>query len=350
MSPTRSTEAAVLFSTTEPLRLITLELPPLAPGQVLVDVAYSGVCHTQLGEARGRRGPDRFLPHAMGHEAAGAVAEVGAGVTKVQPGDPVVVSWIRGSGAYVPSTVYPSSDGPINSGAVTTFMRRTITCESQVTRIDAAMPLRAAALLGCAVPTGAGAVLNNAGAKPGDSVAVIGVGGVGLCAVLGARLVHANPIIAVDIVELKLNQARAAGATHVINAREQDPLQAIRDITGGRGVDYAIEASGRVEAMEMALAAVRNGGGLCVLAGNPPFGQKMSVDPFDLIRGKRIIGSWGGGAQPDRDIPMYAQLHLTGELHLEALDTQEFALGGVNDALEALEQGRLGRALLNMGA
>ncbi len=152
----KQTEAAVLFELAQPLRLITLSIPDLKPGQVFIDVAYSGVCRSQLLEVRGKRGEDGFLPHTLGHEGSGTVLEVGAGVTKVKPGDRVVLSWIKGSGADVPSTAYQSSEGPINSGAISTFMCQMVTCENRVTPIPDAMPLREAPLLGCAIQQGLG--------------------------------------------------------------------------------------------------------------------------------------------------------------------------------------------------
>ena len=343
------TLAAVLEQLNEPLKIRELTIPDLKPGQVLVEVAYSGVCHSQLLEVRGKRGPDRFLPHTLGHEGSGTVLEVGAGVTKVKLNDRAVLSWIKGSGADVPSTVYQSSEGPINSGAISTFMRQTVTCENRVTPIPDAMPLREAALLGCAIPTGAGIILNTAKVRPGGSVAVFGVGGIGLSAVLAADLVHATTVIAVDVFDHKLEQARRVGATHLINARQQDPLATIQEITGGRGVDYAIEAAGRRETMETAFQAVRDNGGLCVLAGNLPHGERILLDPFDLIKGKRIIGTWGGESQPDRDIPLYIDLYLAGKLKLDMLITHEYRLEYINRAFDDLEQGRVGRALIEMG-
>lgn len=332
----------------EPLRLQELIIPTLKPGQVLAEVAYSGVCHTQLLEARGQRGPDRFLPHTLGHEGSGTVVAVGPGVSKVQPQDRVVLSWIRGDGADVPSTVYGSDGGSVNSGAISTFMGLTVTCESRVTRIPREMPLREAALLGCAIPTGAGVVLNTAQVRPAGSLAVFGVGGIGLSAVLMAGLVSPAVVIAVDVYDHKLRQAAAAGATHVVNARTRDPVRVIRDLTGGRGVDWAIEAAGCRESMEAAFQSVRDQGGLCVLAGNLPHGEQIALDPMDLIRGKRIVGTWGGEGQPDRDIPRYAELFLQGKLKLETLITHTYPLEDINRALEDLEQGRVARALIEM--
>ena len=339
------TQAAVLFEIACPLRLIDVELPPLAAGQVLVEVAYSGVCHSQLNEVRGRKGPDRFLPHVMGHEGSGHVLAIGPGVTKVAPGDSVVLTWIKAGGAEAPGARYPSRQGFINSGAVATFMCHSIVSESRLVRAPAGIALREAALLGCAIPTGGGAVLH-AEIEDGASVAVFGVGGVGMSAIAIAGLRKANPLIAVDVVERKLELARRLGATHGIDARSHDPIAQIRVLTEGRGVDLAIEAAGIPSAMEAAFAAVRPAGGLCVLAGNVAHGQKIALDPYDLIRGRRIRGTWGGETDPDVDLPRYAQLVLSGKLDLSAMISAEYPLAAINEAMADLESGAVSRALL----
>jgi S-(hydroxymethyl)glutathione dehydrogenase/alcohol dehydrogenase len=344
------TEAAILVELNCPLRHATLTLPELKPGQVLVEVAYSGVCHSQLHEVRGRRGPDRFLPHTLGHEGSGTVLAVGDGVTKVSAGDRVVLTWIKGCGAEVPSTIYRDGAATVNSGALCTFMRHTVTCENRVVPLSAAMPLREAALLGCAVPTGAGMVLNAAKVKPASSVVVFGVGGIGLSALLAARTLAAAPLIAVDVVEAKLAEALRLGATHAVNSLQRDPLVAIHDWTGGKGVDYAIECAGRRETMETAFRSVRNQGGLCVLAGNLPHGERIGIDPFDLIRGKQLVGTWGGETRPDEDLPRYAEWFLQGRLPLAELITHEYSLEEINTALAEMEQGRVSRALIRMAA
>ena len=342
------TLATVLSELNRPLELRELTIPELKPGQILVNMAYSGLCHSQLLEVHGQRGPDRFLPHTLGHEGSGTVAEVGPGVTKVKAGARVVLSWIKGNGADVGSTQYQSAEGPVNSGALSTFMCQTVTCESRVTPIPDRMPLREAVLLGCAIPTGAGIVMNTAGVCAGSSVAVFGMGGIGLSAVMAADFMNATTIIAVDLFDHKLQQAQQVGATHLINARNQDPLSTILEITGGCGVDYAIEAAGRRETMETAFQAVRDGGGLCVLAGNLPHGELIALNPFDLIKGKRIVGSWGGETCPDRDIPLYVDLYLSGKLKLDALITHTYGLEEINQAFDDLEQGKVGRALIQM--
>jgi len=290
------TRAAVLYELNKPLKIEELSIPDLKEGQVLVKIAYSGVCRSQLNEIKGLKGEDKYLPHTLGHEGSGIVETVGPGVEKVKPGDYIVLTWIKGDGLDVSSTTYQSNNGAIiNSGAISTFMEYAIISENRLVAIPKQMPLREASLLGCAVPTGAGIVMNTAQVRQGSSVAVFGIGGIGLSAVMASSSINVATIIAIDIIEHKLEQARQLGATHLINASQQDPMAIILEITGGRGVDYAIEAAGQRETMETAFQAVHDNGGLCVLAGNLPHGERISLDPFDLIRGKLIVGTWGGG-------------------------------------------------------
>lgn len=343
-----STQAAVLQQSGRPLVIRELKLPPLRPGQVLVEMAYSGVCGTQILEVRGRKGPDRFLPHTLGHEGSGVVLEVGEGVEKVKAGDHVVLTWIKGAGADVPSTVYDSEAGPVNSGAISTFMRHTITCENRVVPIAHEMPLREAALLGCAIPTGAGIIFNTARIVPGCSVAIFGIGGVGGSALMAAAAAGAQPIFAVDIHAGKRVLAEKLGATRFIHADQGCSEEEIRALTQGRGVDVAVETAGQRVSMESAFASVRDQGGLCVLAGNLPHGERISIDPFDLIKGRRIVGTWGGETDPDRDVPNYAAMFLEDSLPLSRMLTREFLLDDVNEALKAVESGEMGRVLLRM--
>ncbi|MBI2901279.1 MAG: zinc-binding dehydrogenase [Planctomycetes bacterium] len=343
----RETEAAVLVKPGEPLRLMRLSIPELKPGQVLVEVAYSGVCRSQLLEVRGRRGHDPYLPHTLGHEGSGRVLETGAGVTKVRPGDRVILSWIKGHGADVPAATYAGPQGQVNSGAVSTFARHSVASENRVTPVPDGMALREAALLGCAVPTGAGTIFNTARVKEGDRVAVFGAGGIGLSAVMAAAAAKASVIVAVDVRDEALARARELGATHLVHAGRENPVEVIRCVTGG-GVDCAVECAGRRESMEAAFKAVKNGGGLCVLAGNLPSGECISIDPFDLIRGRRIVGTWGGETDPDRDIPLYAAMFLEGRLPLSRLIAREFALEEINLALDELDAGVLGRGLVDL--
>ncbi len=337
------TLAAVLVQQNAPLEFWELDIPPLSAGQVLVEMAYSGLCHTQLNEIRGMKGPDPFLPHTLGHEGSGVVLEVGANVTKIAPGDLVVLTWLKGSGADVPSCKY----GKVNSGAISTFLERAVVSENRVVPLPVEMPLREAALLGCALPTGAGAVRHQMKLEKGDSFALFGAGGVGLSALLAATSAGAFPRIAVDIQSEKLALASSCGATHLIDAGSENPTQRILEITENRGVDYAFESAGKRVAMEGAFESLRAPGGLCVVAGNLPKGERISLDPFDLIRGKKIIGSWGGSSSIDEDVQFYAQLFLRGELNLGALITHEVPLLAINRLIDSLAEGRVARGLIS---
>lgn len=197
---------------------------------------------------------------------------------------------------------------------------------------------------------GAGIVFNASGLKRGQSVAVFGTGGIGLCAVMAAASLGAAPIIAIDVNPDKLAKARELGATHTLTAGEDDLVPAIRSLTGGKGVDVAIESAGRAEAMESAFESVAAGGELCIVAGNPPHGQVMRINPFSLIGGKRIAGTWGGESRPDTDIPRYVEMFADGRLPLRKLGMDEYPLDEINRALDDLEAGRVVRAMIRMGA
>jgi S-(hydroxymethyl)glutathione dehydrogenase / alcohol dehydrogenase len=341
------TEAAVLEQLGQPLVIAELELPDLRPGQVLVEIAWAGVCHTQLLECRGHRGHDPYLPHGLGHEGSGVVQEVGPGVSRCRPGDRVALSWIKSSGADVPGTVYRWNDRSVNAGGVTTFARHAVVSENRVTVLPPDFDLGDAALLGCAVATGVGAVLNTAGVRPGQSVAVFGSGGVGLCAVAGAHLAGAQPIIAIDLSAERLEVARRMGANHVISAAEQDPVAALQKQCPG-GVDFAIEVTGRPEVMVQALSAIRPQGGAAVVVGNAQHGEMVAVDPRELNQGKRLLGTWGGDNVPDRDFPRYCRLIQSGRLNLSPLRSTPFSLNAINQALAALEQREVARPLIDM--
>lgn len=343
----RTTKAAILTQINQPLDIDELIIPELRKGQVFVKIAYSGVCHSQLNEIRGLKGEDKFLPHTLGHEGSGIVLEVGPEVQKVTVGDHVVLTWIKGMGLDIPATQYHRPNGAVvNSGAISTFMEYSIISENRLVPIPREMPLKEAALLGCAIPTGAGIVMNTARVQRGNSVAIFGIGGIGLSALLAAKMMGAAAIIAVDIYEQKLIQAKEIGATHIINASCQDALDAIQTITDGQGVDFAIEAAGHKITMEAAFKSVKDKGGLCILAGNLPAGQNIYIDPFDLIKGKQIVGTWGGETDPDRDIVNYVQYYLIGKLKLDLFTSDITKIADINQALESFNNGNVNRVLI----
>ncbi len=341
------TTAAVLVETGHPLELADLEIPRLQPGQVLVEIAHSGVCHTQLLECRGYRGEDPFLPHCLGHEGSGVVQEVGADVTKCQPGDHVILSWIKGDGANVPGTVYDWDGKKVNAGGVTTFSYHSVVSENRLTVVPKELNLRQAALLGCAIPTGAGTVFNTAGVEPGDSVAVFGVGGIGLCAVAAAAIAGASPVIAVDLDQQRLTAAKSIGATHLIQPPQDDLLECIGSICSS-GLDFAVEASGRPEVMQLALQSVKSQGGTAVIAGNAPHGEQLVIDPQQLNQGKRLLGTWGGDNAPSRDFPRYCELVLSGELNVSPLMSRSYTLEEIETALSDLESRKAVRPIIDM--
>jgi S-(hydroxymethyl)glutathione dehydrogenase/alcohol dehydrogenase len=307
------------------------------------------VCHSQLNEVRGLKGEDKFLPHTLGHEGTGTVQAVGAGVVKVKEGDSVVLTWIKGTGQDVPSACYTRNDGSkVNSGAISTFMEFAVVSENRLVSVPRELPLRDLTLLGCAIPTGAGIAMNTAKIAAGSSVAIFGVGGIGLSALIGSQLRGAKTIIAIDVFDHKLELAQELGATHVIHGKNQNVSLEIKKITGNAGLDYAIEASGNSEVMETAFQSVRVNGGLCILAGNLPAGKTISIDPLDLIKGKRIIGTWGGETQPDRDIPIYLDLFQSGKLKLRSLISRTYQLTEINQAQEDRAHGKGARGLIEM--
>jgi len=343
------TTAAVLVEVGKPLELADLGIPVLKPGQTLIEVSYSGVCHTQVGEARGHRGEDKFLPHCLGHEGSGIVREIGPGVSKVKPGDNVILSWIKGNGADVPGCVYEWNGRKVNAGGITTFATYSVISENRLTLVPESLSMRLAALVGCAVPTGAGVVFNTAQPKPGQSLVVFGVGGIGSCAVAAAALAGCTPVIAVDINPDKLALAKRLGATHTVNSTTNDAVAEIHKLCRG-GVDFAIEATGLLPVMRQALAGVRHQGGTAVVIGNARFGATLEIDPREFNMGKRLLGTWGGDNVPDRDYPRYCKLLASGRLDLEPLLSRSYGLRDVNAALEDLERGHAARPLLNIGA
>ncbi|MEX0775478.1 MAG: zinc-binding dehydrogenase [Phycisphaeraceae bacterium] len=348
--------AAILVELGRPLELVSLEVPALKPGQVLVEVGCSGVCHTQVLEVRGHRGKDPYVPHCLGHEGAGTVLEIGAGVSKVKVGQRVILSWIKGGGADVPGTVYQAGGQAggraVNAGAVTTFQTHALVSENRLTPLRngaAALSFGDAAMLGCALPTGLGAVFNTARPSPGQSLAVLGAGGVGLCAIMGAVTAGCYPVIAVDINPHKLQVARQLGATHTINPSQEKLADAVAAATSGSGgLDFAIEATGRPEVMRQALELVRMRGGTAVVIGNARADESLSFDPKQLNLGKRLLGTWGGDSDPDRDYPRYANLVTAGRLSLTPLKSEGYTLERINEALDDLESGRAVRPLVTI--
>ena len=341
------TEAALLVQTGAPLVLAELEIPPLRPGQVLVEIAFSGACGTQVMEWRGDKGEDKWLPHCLGHEGTGVVLEAGSAVTKMKPGDKVVLSWIKGSGVEAGGAVYQWDGRKVNAGGVTTFQRHAVVSENRLTLLPANLAMDVAVLLGCAAPTGMGAVYNVLKAQPGDAVAVFGTGGIGLNAVMAAALVGAMPVIGIDPNPTRRALAKIYGATHVIDPSEADVLDEIRKIVP-QGVDLAVEASGVPDAMAQAVNATRPQGGRAVVIGNARHGAALTLNPAVFNQGKSLLGTWGGDSVPDRDYGRFARLLGSGRFPVRNLLSKPYALEQADQALQDLAAGTIGRPLIDM--
>ncbi len=341
------TRAAILWQSHQPLTIENIDIPKLKSGQVLVKIFISGVCRAQYNEIIALKGPDKFLPHLLGHEASGIIVDAARGVTKVKQGDYVCLSWIKGRGGDGINSQYKCGSRTINAGAVTTFSDYAVVSENRVNKIPRHIPHDIAAVLGCAVSTGCGIVRNRLKAGQGQSIAVFGTGGIGLCVVMGAKLQGCGSIIAVDISADKLKIARQLGATHVFKADTPRLVERIVKLMNG-GCDFAVDASGVQQAMENAFDVVKAPGGVCVIAGNLSAAQKIAIHPFDLIKGKQIAGTWGGETNPDRDIPHYGRLFMQGKLPVDQMITHRLPLEQVNQAFDLMQQGQTGRVVLVM--
>ncbi len=326
----------------------SIEIPELKTGQVLVKLAYTGICRSQLYEVRGYRGEDKYLPHLLGHEGSGVVVKIGKRVTKVKPKDRVILGWIKAKGIDAGGTTYKKASCVINAGAVTTLNEYAVVSENRCVKLPAGIPLDVAVLFGCAILTGGGIVFNEVKPAKGSTIAIFGLGGIGLSALMATNLFHCKNIIAVDIDDKKLKLAKCFGATHLINSTNDDTLAIIDKITKGHGVDYSIEAAGIVSTIEQAFNAVKTNGGLCVFATHPKTGDKIKLDPHALISGKQIKGSWGGASCPDRDIPRFAKLYREGKLPLKKLLSHSYSLNEINRAFDDLEKHKVVRAFIKI--
>jgi S-(hydroxymethyl)glutathione dehydrogenase/alcohol dehydrogenase len=344
----KTAKAAILAKSREPLVVDEIEFPEtLNVGQVLVKVLYTTICGAQLNEIAAAKGPDKFLPHLLGHEASATVLEIGPGVTNVKPGDTVVLHWRPSLGIQCPPPSYKWKGEKLNAGWIATFGEYAVVSENRMTVIPSDYDLKVAPLLGCAVTTAAGVINNDANVKIGESVVVFGVGGVGLNVVQFAHLAGANPIVAVDLIDTKLDMAKARGATHILNGNTvKDMPAAIREIVGAKGPDKVIETTGATKIIEMAYD-LTHADGTCVLVGVP--NDKVTIYTLPIHFNKVLTGSHGGDARPHIDIPRLINLTKAGRLSFDGIITHEFPLAKINEALDMVRSGAAGRVLINVG-
>ncbi|MGI5517204.1 S-(hydroxymethyl)mycothiol dehydrogenase [Streptomyces sp. CA-106131] len=358
---THHVRAVVARGKGSPVSLETIVVPDPGPGEALVKIEACGVCHTDLHYREG--GISEDFPFLLGHEAAGVVESVGEDVTDVAPGDFVILNWravcgrcracLRGRPWYCFDTHNARQkmtllDGTELSPAlgIGAFAEKTLVAAGQCTKVDRAASAAAAGLLGCGVMAGLGAAINTGNVGRGDSVAVIGCGGVGGAAIAGSYLAGASKIIAVDIDDRKLATARKLGATHTVNSKETDPVEAVRELTGGFGADVVIEAVGRPETYRQAFYA-RDLAGTVVLVGVPTPDMKLELPLLDVFgRGGSLKSSWYGDCLPSRDFPMLIDLYLRGRLNLDAFVTETIALDEVEKAFARMHQGDVLRSVV----
>jgi alcohol dehydrogenase len=356
------------YAHSRPLAIEQIDLAPPGPGEVLVKIAAAGLCHSDLSVINGDR--PRPTPMALGHEAAGVVEALGEGVTDLAPGDHVVLVFVPSCGHCAPCAegrpalcepgAAANAAGTLLSGArrlsrdgapvhhhlgCSVFAEYATVSRRSLVKIDASLALDEAALFGCAVLTGVGAVVNTAQVRAGASVAVIGLGGVGLASLLGALAAGARHVVAIDLSDAKLDLARALGATHTFNAGAADCIDAVRAATGG-GVEYAFELAGSVRALELAYRVTRRGG-TTVTAGLPPPTATFPLPAVNLVAEERTVkGSYIGTCVPSRDVPRYIALYQQGRLPVDRLMTGRLALADINHGFDLLHEGKAVRQVV----
>ncbi|GAA0337790.1 S-(hydroxymethyl)mycothiol dehydrogenase [Micropruina glycogenica] len=344
-----------------PVELVTINVPDPGPGEAVVKIQACGVCHTDLHYREGGIGDD--YPYLLGHEAAGIVESVGPEVHDLAPGDYVILNWRAVCGAcracrrgrpwYCFATHNAKQKMTLEDGTelsptlgIGAFIDKTLVAAGQCTKVDPAARPAAAGLLGCGVMAGLGAALNTGNVQRGDSVAVIGCGGVGAAAIAGARLAGAATIIAVDIDDRKLERARELGATHTVNSKDADAVEAIQALTGGHGADVVIDAVGRPETWKQAFYG-RDLAGTVVLVGVPTPSMQLELPLLDVFgRGGSLKSSWYGDCLPSRDFPMLIDLYLQGRLPLDAFVTEEIGVHDVEAAFDKMHGGDVLRSVV----
>ncbi len=344
-----------------PTELVVINVPDPGRGEAVVTIQACGVCHTDLHYREGGIGDD--FPYLLGHEAAGSVESVGEGVRDLQPGDYVILNWRavcgscrackRGRPWYCFSTFNATQKMTLEDGTelspalgIGAFIDKTLVAAGQCTKVDPAARPAAAGLLGCGVMAGIGAAINTGNVGRGDSVAVIGCGGVGSAAIAGSLLAGAAKIIAIDIDDNKLQTATQLGATHTINSKNMDPVEAMQQLTGGFGPDVVIDAVGRPETWKQAFYG-RDLAGTLVLVGVPTPEMTVELPLIDVFgRGGSLKSSWYGDCLPDRDFPMLIDLYLQGRLPLDAFVTEEISVDQLEAAFDKMHRGQVLRSVV----
>ncbi|GAA1358615.1 S-(hydroxymethyl)mycothiol dehydrogenase [Arthrobacter rhombi] len=356
-------KAVVVKAKDAPVEIETIVIPDAGPGEAVVDILTCGVCHTDLHYKLGGIGDE--YPYLLGHEATGVVSQIGEGVSNVAVGDRVVLNWravcgecracTKGQPQYCFDTANATQKMTLEDGTelspalgIGAFAEKTLVAAGQCTKVDEDVDAAAVGLLGCGIMAGIGAAINTGEVKRGESVAVIGCGGVGIAAIAGAQLAGATTIIAVDIDPAKIELAKKLGATHGVNSKEQDPVEAIRELTGGFGADVVIDAVGRPETYKQAFYA-RDLAGRVVLVGVPTPEMQLELPLLDVFgRGGSLKSSWYGDCLPSRDFPMLVEQYKLGRLDLDAFVTERIGLGDIEAAFDKMHDGTVLRSVVEL--
>ncbi|MBX3746320.1 MAG: zinc-binding dehydrogenase [Verrucomicrobiae bacterium] len=340
------TVAAILVEQRQPLVVDEVEVPAPGFGQVLVDIQVSRICGSQLGEIDGVKGPDRYLPHLLGHEGGGVVLETGPEVRQVRAGDRVVLHWRPGRGIEARGSVYGWRGKAVNAGPITTFQRLAVVSENRLTGVPPDTDFEVCALLADTLTTGFGVIHNDARVRLGESVVVVGCGGIGLGIVLGAGLAGAHPVIAVDLHDPKLEMARRYGATHTVHAGREDLGAAVRGILDGAAADVVVDGTGQPSVLEQAMGLL-GPRGRCVGVGVMAHDRRMTLNTLPLHFGQRLTGSHGGDSQPAEDIPRYLRMMRGGRFDPRAMVTDRGPIGEVNELIGRMRAGEVVHGLID---
>ncbi|MDO8552922.1 MAG: zinc-binding dehydrogenase [bacterium] len=343
-------KAAILETINAPLVIADVELGALGRGQVLVKILVSGICGSQLQEIAGNKGNGKFVPHLLGHEGCGEVADVGADVTKVQKGDKVVLHWRKGDGIESDFPTYTYKGKKMPSGKVTTFSEYSVVSENRITKVPADIPNDFCALLGCGLSTALATIENEARVQPGESVMIVGLGGLGACFIKAAVLAQANPIIAVDIHDRKKDAALSLGANIFINSAKENVREAVERVCGSKGVNVIVETSGNSKSIEDTIPLLA-GSGRYIMVGQPKPGESVGlVDALHLFggEGKMIKATQGGQFSPARDIPRYIDLYRSGKLKADDFVTHRTSLENINEAIALMRDGKANRIMIDI--
>ena len=341
------TLAAILVQNKKPLVLDEIEIPKLCTGQVLVKIHYSGICGTQLNEIDGKKGEDKWLPHCLGHEAVGVVCDIGPDVSRIKVDDHVVLTWLKGEGIEAGGVQYGWGNNVVNAGPVTTFQEYAVVSENRVFTTGRPDLADRHVLLGCAAPTGMGAVRNVLRVQKGNSFLIFGLGGVGLCAISMAKQLGAEPIIAVDISIERLRLARDFGADITVNPDTDSIADVITNECGG-AIDCAVEACGSPTVLSDIIGFLRPQGGKVVVIGNAAHGSVVTVPTVEFNQGKSILGTWGGDTNPDQDFFGYQKEIEQRSEAFGQLMSQKFSLKDINIAIDKMRNRDVARPVIKM--